>query len=251
MKKIFLILVLLPFINFAQYKNGKIKYTITIDYDKSIWNSQIQFPPDLKETLKKIDYNTVTLEPILTFTSQTSKFYLENNSLNNDQILAAKVNCNCYKPIYTDLNNKTKESLNSAFIHFNIYEDEYLIVDSLKYDWKLTNETKVINNFKCYKATTIEQLNNNKTKLVIAWYCPEIPISTGPKGYGGLPGLIFELQDNNVVYGVKEINFDTNEEIVLPNSEKYKKVNTKEFNQLIAKRSEQAQEFMESVEQKK
>ena len=29
-----------------------------------------------------------------------------------------------------------------------------------------------------------------------AWFTPEIPVSTGPSMYGGLPGLILEINDD-------------------------------------------------------
>jgi GLPGLI family protein len=43
---------------------------------------------------------------------------------------------------------------------------------------------------------------------IIAWYCPKLPFSYGPIGYGNLPGLILQLQVRNVVYGVSKIDFD-------------------------------------------
>jgi GLPGLI family protein len=30
---------------------------------------------------------------------------------------------------------------------------------------------------------------------ITAWYTPEIPVSQGPEGYWGLPGLILEVND--------------------------------------------------------
>lgn len=69
----------------------------------------------------------------------------------------------------------------------------------------------MIQNFKCYKATTKIKFNNGVgdfTRDVTAWYCPSLPFSFGPKGYSGLPGLILELQENNVVFGAKKIKLN-------------------------------------------
>lgn len=54
------------------------------------------------------------------------------------------------------------------------------------YNWKITTETKKINNFLCYKAIPIE-----------ARFCPEIPLPYGPENYAGLPGSIFEVYEIN------------------------------------------------------
>ena len=35
-----------------------------------------------------------------------------------------------------------------------------------------------------------------KTVEVVAWFTPEIPVSTGPSWYQGLPGLILEVNDD-------------------------------------------------------
>ncbi len=59
-------------------------------------------------------------------------------------------------------------------------------------NWKLFNEVKYFSNYKCFKATTTFRGRN-----YVAWYCPEIPISSGPWKLQGLPGLIFEAKDTD------------------------------------------------------
>src|SRR5690606_33728451 len=75
---------------------------------------------------------------------------------------------------------------------------------------------KMINNRKCYKATTIYQVKYGKkefTHPVVAWYSPELPFNFGPQGYGNLPGLILELQIRNATFTAYEIETDLNQEI--------------------------------------
>lgn len=78
--------------------------------------------------------------------------------------------------------------------------------------WKITKETKIIGNYNCVKAEgNIESHSLTKglhTKILTAWFCPEIPIKLGPKGYGGLPGLIMELKEGKLTYYVKTLNFN-------------------------------------------
>ena len=107
---------------------------------------------------------------------------------------------------------------------------EFLVKDSLSsLKWKMEAETRVIGGYTCYKATAIKAASvtdfrnfrpkkeeakkegnekaddkaasDKKTNFmdaielpkevtITAWYTPEIPVSQGPEGYWGLPGLI-------------------------------------------------------------
>lgn len=58
-------------------------------------------------------------------------------------------------------------------------------------NWKLVNETKVINTIKCKKAEV-----TFKGRNWIAWYSPEIPLPYGPYKFSGLPGLIIKITDD-------------------------------------------------------
>ncbi|HEY4061790.1 MAG TPA: GLPGLI family protein [Puia sp.] len=81
---------------------------------------------------------------------------------------------------------------------------KYLVVDSLqRQSWKLEPDTKTIMGYTCKKATTKGRNNAD----VIAWYAEDIQASAGPESFGGLPGLILELNINNdeMVYTPLEI----------------------------------------------
>lgn len=78
--------------------------------------------------------------------------------------------------------------------------------------WQLTDESKLIDDKLCFKATTsiliISRLGNKEIEIT-AWYCPEIPIPFGPQNYGGLPGLIMELNDRaGLTFFVSKINLN-------------------------------------------
>ena len=83
-------------------------------------------------------------------------------------------------------------------------------------EWEVSSASKMIDGFKVFKASTTEVTENSKGKFeheVVAWFAPEIPFGYGPVGYGGLPGLILELEMNKsnlpVIYKTKVINFST------------------------------------------
>ncbi|CAD0220801.1 GLPGLI family protein [Chryseobacterium sp. JV274] len=58
-------------------------------------------------------------------------------------------------------------------------------------NWKLINESKVINTINCKKAEV-----TFKGRNWIAWYSPEIPLPYGPYKFSGLPGLIVKITDD-------------------------------------------------------
>ena len=59
-------------------------------------------------------------------------------------------------------------------------------------DWKLHDDTITVCGYLCQKATCRFRGNN-----FVAWFAPEIPVSNGPWKFGGLPGLILKVYDND------------------------------------------------------
>ena len=62
-----------------------------------------------------------------------------------------------------------------------------------KYQWKITNQTDTILGYPVIKAVknTIE-----------VWFAPDIPVSFGPAGLGGLPGLILKRHLTKQFFGI-------------------------------------------------
>ena len=58
------------------------------------------------------------------------------------------------------------------------------------FKWQIQSETKKILNYTCQKA-----LGEFRGRKYIAWFTSDIPLSDGPWKFGGLPGLILEVQD--------------------------------------------------------
>jgi GLPGLI family protein len=56
--------------------------------------------------------------------------------------------------------------------------------------WKIGNETKMIENYSCKKAT-----GKYKGRHYVAWFTEAIPIPDGPYVFKGLPGLVLEVYD--------------------------------------------------------
>lgn len=81
--------------------------------------------------------------------------------------------------------------------------------------WKITNETKEILGYTCYKATTPVRINGKEIDEELeAWFAPELPFQFGPSSIHGLPGLILEVTRRNFTYYAAEIILEkTNKKI--------------------------------------
>jgi len=127
-------------------------------------------------------------------------------------------------PIYTNV--KTGEKI------YTSQDNEFLITDSIHSDWKLSSETKMIDNYLCYKATGEHKITNGRGVFkfpVTVWFCPALPYSFGPIGNGKLPGLIVEYHRRNFVYGLKKLTI--NDQIIeIKKPSKGHKISSQDYN---------------------
>lgn len=115
-------------------------------------------------------------------------------------------------------------------------QGKYLIEESIQnYDWEITDKKMKIDSFYCYKAITKIKVKTRRSvfeREITAWFTEEIPISAGPDGFGGLPGLIIQLENNEIITTLTKVEFQSK-----PNDIKFstkgKKMTEKEFNELM------------------
>ena len=214
MKKIYSLILVLFILNlFGQINNTEVVYKFILVNDSILASKSADFIKKQELAVSKIAHK---IKPKLIFNDSVGIFFSEqildedNSSLNE----MGRIFCNCEKPIFY---NKKKDKIYYNFPEgIPVLDQDYTIYENLTKDWVLTKETKKINNYTCYKATTkFEVLAGSKpvVKNVVAWYCPELPYSYGPVGYGGLPGLIIELQENNNFYGIESLKINSNQKI--------------------------------------
>lgn len=121
---------------------------------------------------------------------------------------------------YKDKNNKKLVEQASFFGKDFLVESE---LSDLK--WKISaGEQKSILGYTCMKAYYKDSLQN-----LVAYFTPQIPVSQGPDVYGGLPGLILEIQSANVHILATEVKPG---EITIKQPDKGKKMTKEEYEKM-------------------
>ena len=118
------------------------------------------------------------------------------------------------------------------------FSDELFLIDIPEFSWRLSQETKKIGNYICFKATTTKEIDTRRGKAlkkITAWYSPKLPYNYGPKDYNGLPGLILELQEDSLLLKVSKISLFPDEEKNIKKPNKGKKVTLKEYDSIVKK----------------
>ncbi len=117
----------------------------------------------------------------------------------------------------TSVDLATTFTLNSNDVYYTFNDSLLRVTEMLitplaikykpSYPWQLLrNERKKINGFDCLKALCVYKDIQGNERKAVAYYAPSLPYSVGPVGHLGLPGLILELNVNNIVYSVKNIS---------------------------------------------
>ena len=136
--------------------------------------------------------------------------------------------------IYTDIKNGL------IVEQRDLMGKRFLIKDSIRqYDWRLLEDRKIVMGINCQKAALYQE-----TDTIEVWYTTEIPISTGPAGFGGLPGLIIQVRMD---HGLMEITATkyikrTIEKKEIKAPTKGKVVTDKQFRELEEKKLKELQE---------
>ncbi len=208
----------------GQIKGGIVKYGITVSENKEseLEKLLLSLNGDFYSIASEIDFD-------LRFNRDKSMFKLEEKMYSNDRAAEiCKVKAGYFGTILCVNDSLYRESSSKVI-------GDYILKQEVRKVWVLHTETKLIDGYLCYKATTEDVVvNTDKTwrHPITAWYCPKIPFPFGPLGYGGLPGLILELQTKDCVYGAKKIDLGTSD-VAIKALKKYKVVTEIELNELI------------------
>jgi GLPGLI family protein len=156
----------------------------------------MQLPDDAPEEMKNMIPPTQTSQHVLVYNGQTTLYRPASEEdkkdldLNHEGDGGGELRIKMVRPhsvIHTDIDQwkatESREFMGRSF----------LVRDEPKsFTWKQTAERKKIQQFDCQKAVL-----QDTARTVVAWYTTAIPVSSGPDGYNGLPGMILELDIDN------------------------------------------------------
>jgi GLPGLI family protein len=152
------------------------------------------------------------------------------------------------------------------------FSKRFLVVEEMEQaQWEMGVETKKIGQYTCYKATLVKEDTNidwgsifsrntkkkdstntkdaelaKKMMLITAWYTPQIPVSTGPDTYYGLPGLILEINAGRTTMLCTEVGISSKEVLEIEEPNKGKEVSREEYIKIVKVKTEELKERFQS-----
>lgn len=257
------LLLLISTLSFSQEFQGKAYYFSKMIFEKDLKNvnseSEKQEDPAFEKALQDALKNASEKSYLLTF-NKSECIYEEQKVLekpkasSGDMQISVSVASSEGKKY---LNTKNK----SSTVEDEIFGKEFLIVETIeKPNWKLVDESKKIGDYVCFKAklvvpvsdkqikeyeeflkkeeikSSLFKMEEPKEKIITAWYAPEIPVNFGPNNYWGLPGLILEINEPELIILCSKVVLSSKEKnsIKVPNVGK--KVSQKEFDAIQKKK---------------
>lgn len=187
---LFSILLFYSTIIFTQQLSGKVTYVVSMSpiSDKKIDSiakkskvKNIRMNNWFKTVLK----NTSDVNAYLDFTNEESLYYVERKMQNDGKSLL-----NMNETFAGGDDKYYNNQITKELFHQSDVFGELSLIDLPIKKWRITQETKIIVGYLCYKAIDLSYKNNS----TYAWFTPQIPVSFGPKKFVGLPGLVLEVQ---------------------------------------------------------
>jgi len=237
---------------YAQAISGMAEYTVKESSEGIEALNDPDMDPAMKKFIEEKLNDKLTSYYTLTFSGSRSKF-AEQKKLDP---AGGEVDLS-WSPYGIDIAFYKELVLKEQIIEKDLMGKTFYVKDSIPgLKWQLFDETKNIGSFKCKKAIAVlpvseeeklafeeekaayEQMPTQFFSLeeptpttLIAWYSTDVPVMHGPFEYGGLPGLILELNDGSrTILCSKVVVSQKQNEVEFP--AKKKVVSTEEFEQI-------------------
>lgn len=150
-----------------------------------------------------------------TYPKEKLSMFYNNVYYNSDSIMASLNSIsNVSGGVHLDFDNLGNTNWNKGVIlkSDKMYSVENFDGDSYKYPetnniikWEILKDNKKCGEYNCQKAAA-----NYKGRVWNAWFTTDVPLTVFPYKFAGLPGLIYEIEDNTNSYhftfiGLKKI----------------------------------------------
>ena len=223
---------------YGQNNTGKVIYDEIIKLDFII--DSLEQNPQMADIIGLMPKEQ-HIQKVLYFTNEASLFQADKEKI--EEVKPPNINGNNVEFKMDQPENKVFFDLKSKK---RIEQKEFMTRKFLietapdKLEWKLTGNQKMILNYPCQEA-----ILQSTEGIITAWFTPAIPVSTGPEGYGGLPGLILTIEVNgkqNLIITAKTIEFREIDKVLLAIPKEGKKVTEKEYEAIVAEKTKEMKE---------
>ena len=235
-------LILLPVATSAQ--EGSVLYDRAMRYD-------FELPPGREELRKQIPSQSIT-RMILLF-DESGSLMKEAPKTDEEELSDAAQRIQGYvtRLKMGSASRSDNETLLAAYVSHDdgtvsqtrdFMGRTFLIKDSQPaYAWKLTGEQSQFLGHMTQKATAVRD-----SSTIEAWFTPEIPVSTGPGSFGGLPGLILavSVDDGHLVYSATEIDLRDLAEDAIEAPAEGREVSRDEYEKIVAQKLEERKKMV-------
>ena len=215
-------LVLFSTVIFGQMKEGIIKYKQTIYFEFE------NMPPDMPKSMES--FHRLVLK------NDESVYEKDPDvkpiSSENDNTPRMFRRMRSSKTTYKNL------SLSKVIEQQNMFGKDFLVMDSIEnFKWKISaGEQKVVAGYTCMKAFFKDITNN-----FVVFFTTQIPKKNGPDKFGGLPGVILEVQSAQTHIIATEVINSPVPELLIPS--KGDKMSRKEFTDMVKQKTEEMRQM--------
>lgn len=200
----------------AQVQSGTIVYNHTSIFDTEGMSPQMaaNMPKSADNSMQLLYDKTHSLY------GKNPNFKEEINPNDNTPRFFRRMREMAISTYYKDL------SQNKLLEQTSFFGKDFLVEDTINnFKWKVSaGEQKSILGYTCMKAYYKDSLNN-----LVVFFTPQIPLAFGPDIYGGLPGIILELQSAKQHIIATEINLGN---VSIKQPSKGSKMTRKEFEKI-------------------
>jgi len=157
---------------------------------------KIEAPEGMEEMFKNMPKER-SAEKVLLYSGKKSIYQNPDDKIGSEDSMVSLGDENMtFKIDFQEPDEKLFLNLESSIsLHQQDFMGKQFLVkgEPRKTDWKLGKGKKKIAGYVCMEATAMV----SDTIPLTAWFTPQIPLSIGPNGYGGLPGMIMQIDQAN------------------------------------------------------
>ncbi|MCT4700045.1 GLPGLI family protein [Tenacibaculum haliotis] len=233
MKKNYILFYCIVFTTILSAQNtlqGKVFYTVSLKpFTEKYLDSmfiKLKTIKSVQPSVRKMFKNSKDVTGILEFSKNESLYQVENKMKNNgskgkNMTLSIAGGNNIY---YANFIKKE---------YFKQLNREELLVGLPQIKWTITQETKKVGDYTCFKAVSYRKTRKDRPSVkTTAWFTPVIPVSFGPINYFGLPGLILEVSYKNTSIKATKIILNPSSKIIIKKPRKGKRMTHEEYQEM-------------------